>query len=134
MFWERRLTFQTKHKEALIDLTEQIKRLVEESGVLQGFCQVFVPHTTAGITINETADPDVAADLLFTLQRLVPHDLHFRHREGNADAHVKSTLIGASVVIPISKGSIVLGTWQGILFGEFDGPRNRQIIVQVMGE
>lgn len=125
----------TKKKNELVDITSEIQSIVRKSGITQGDVIVFCPHTTAAITINENADPSVIHDILLTLEEIVPENRHgYRHGEGNSDAHVKSSMFGASEQILISKGSLVLGTWQGIYFCEFDGPRNRNVIVQVRGQ
>ena len=120
---------------AFHDITAQVKRAVRDSGVSEGLCTVFCPHTTAAITINENADPDVQHDLKFALvDAFGDHDRpEFRHFEGNSHAHLKSSLVGASETIPISNGSLVLGTWQDIYFCEFDGPRHRRFHVQIIG-
>lgn len=117
------------------DITAQVSLAVRESGVDEGICTVYCPHTTAAITINENADPDVMRDLKFALvDAFGDHDRpEFRHFEGNSHAHLKSSLVGASEVIPISQGALALGTWQGIYFCEFDGPRHRTFFVQVIG-
>ena len=99
----------------------------------EGLCLIYVPHTTAAVTINESADPDVAADILKALDRLVPWEAGYRHREGNAAAHIKSTLMGASQWVAVEAGRPILGTWQGIFFCEFDGPRSRQVHVRYVG-
>jgi secondary thiamine-phosphate synthase enzyme len=114
-----------------VDITRDVQEAVERSGVSDGVATVFVHHTTAGITINENADPDVVRDIVDMLERLVPRDGSYRHAEGNADSHVKASLMGHSVSILIEDGRLVLGTWQGIYFCEFDGPRNRQVYVRV---
>ena len=106
--------------------------MIARSGVGEGLCHIFVPHTTAGVTINEKADPDVTRDIEETLSRLVPEGEGYRHAEGNSDAHVKSTLVGVSAFVPVSDGDIVLGTWQAIFFCEFDGPRSRRCLVRVI--
>jgi secondary thiamine-phosphate synthase enzyme len=116
----------------LINITQQVARVVGESGLGEGICQVFVPHTTAGITINENADPDVVADLLAGLAAMVPK-LAYRHGEGNSPAHIQATLLGSSISVPIQGGSLYLGTWQGIYLGEFDGPRRRTVAVNLVG-
>jgi secondary thiamine-phosphate synthase enzyme len=117
------------------DITSQVLAAVKESAVTTGDVLVFCPHTTAAITINENADPSVTHDILLTLEELIPqHRRDYRHSEGNSDAHVKSSLVGCSETILIDNGSLVLGTWQGIYFCEFDGPRSRTVIVQVTGE
>jgi secondary thiamine-phosphate synthase enzyme len=117
---------------ALLDVTTQVERAVRLSGVASGVCHVFVPHTTAGVTLNENADPDVKRDILVTLDRLVPPHGDYAHAEGNSPAHVKASLMGSSLVIPIEDGRLVLGTWQGITFCEFDGPRQRSLIVNIV--
>ena len=117
-----------------VDITARVAHIVCESGVSEGLCVVYCPHTTAAITINENADPDVVRDLKFALDEIFPDRREFRHAEGNSAAHLKSSCIGASETVPVSGGSLVLGTWQGIYFCEFDGPRHRKVVVQVMGE
>ena len=112
--------------EGFIDITGQVRKIVASGNVQNGLCQIFVPHTTAGVTINENADPDVVTDMLAALGKMVP-DLHYRHSEGNSPAHVKSSLVGCSITVPISEGRLCLGTWQGIYFCEFDGPRTRKV-------
>ena len=118
--------------EGFIDITGQVRKIVASGNVQNGLCQIFVPHTTAGVTINENADPDVVTDMLAALGKIVP-DLHYRHSEGNSPAHVKSSLVGCSITVPISEGRLCLGTWQGIYFCEFDGPRTRKVWVQLVG-
>ena len=118
--------------EGFIDITGQVRKIVASGNVQNGLCQIFVPHTTAGVTINENADPDVVTDMLVALGKMVP-DLHYRHSEGNSPAHVKSSLVGCSITVPISEGRLCLGTWQGIYFCEFDGPRTRKVWVQLVG-
>lgn len=122
-------TIQTHKKENLIDITHQVAEAVDSSGIETGICCVYVPHTTAGVTINENADPSVKTDILTAMRNLVPDSLPFTHAEGNSPAHVKSTLVGSSVSIIIENGTLSLGTWQGILFCEFDGPRRRKIFI-----
>ena len=118
--------------EGFIDITGQVRKIVASGNVQNGLCQIFVPHTTAGVTINEDADPDVVTDMLAALGKMVP-DLPYRHTEGNSPAHVKSSLVGCSITVPISEGRLCLGTWQGIYFCEFDGPRTRKVWVQLVG-
>jgi len=119
-------------RDEFIDITDRIQQLVSAADPIEnGYCMVFVPHTTAGITINESADPSVRSDILMMLNRLIPWEAGFRHSEGNSAAHVKSTLVGVSLQVAISKSRLVLGTWQGIFFCEFDGPRNRQVHVHL---
>ena len=119
-------------EEGFIDITGQVRKIVASGNVQNGLCQIFVPHTTAGVTINENADPDVVTDMLAALGKMVP-DLHYRHSEGNSPAHVKSSLVGCSITVPISEGRLCLGTWQGIYFCEFDGPRTRKVWVNLVG-
>jgi secondary thiamine-phosphate synthase enzyme len=123
----------TKAREEFVDLTAEVERLVAASGVKSGLCVVTVPHTTAGITINENADPDVRADMDMALRRIVPDALPYAHGEGNSPAHIKSSLVGSSVTLIVEGGRLRLGTWQGIFFCEFDGPRTRNAWVQVVG-
>jgi secondary thiamine-phosphate synthase enzyme len=123
------LTIQTHSREDLVDITDQIKESVNESGTETGVCCVYVPHTTAGVTINENADPSVKADILMALRKIVPDSLPYTHAEGNSSAHVKSSLVGSSLSIIIENGNLALGTWQGIIFCEFDGPRKRKFFI-----
>lgn len=123
----------TRSRAELVDITAQVQDMVRSSEVSEGICLVYVPHTTAGVTINEGADPDVRRDILEQLERLVPKDGRYHHLEGNADAHIKASLLGSSVLVPISDGRLSLGTWQAIFLAEFDGPRSRKVLVQVMG-
>ena len=120
--------------EYLHGITSQIQEFVKNSGAQEGICIVFCPHTTAAITINENADPDVAADLLTGLAKTFPDRPEFRHTEGNAAAHMKASCIGSSETILIHQGRLLLGTWQGIYFCEFDGPRNRTVLVKIIDE
>lgn len=125
------LHLQTRSATELVDITGEVQALVTASHVQEGLCVVYVPHTTAGVTLNEAADPSVKADLLMELNKIVPFQDRYQHREGNSAAHIKATLVGSSVTIPISGGSLALGTWQGIYFCEFDGPRRRQVWVRI---
>ena len=118
---------QTQRRVSFVDVTRDVAALVRDAG--DGSAMVFVPHTTAGVTINEDADPSVRADLEMALERLVPRDLPFTHLEGNSDAHTKASLMGSSVTVPVVTGALQLGTWQGIYFAEFDGPRRRRVLV-----
>lgn len=120
-------------QEGFIDITAKVRAVVRHGSVRQGMCQIFVPHTTAGITVNENADPDVVTDMLAALDDIVPK-LPYRHREGNSRAHVKSSLVGCSLVVPVADHDVVLGTWQAIYFCEFDGPRRRNVLIQVGGD
>jgi secondary thiamine-phosphate synthase enzyme len=128
------LSVKTRERTELVDITSEIGRLVEKSGVDQGLCMLYVPHTTAGVTINESADPSVKSDILMVLNQMVPWEANYGHLEGNSPAHVKSTLVGPSELIAIEKGRLVLGTWQGVFFCEFDGPRNRKMHVRIIEE
>jgi len=123
----------TRHRNELVDITSQVAELVSKSGITSGICILYVPHTTAAVTINESYDPDVACDIIATLNRLVPAGAGYQHTEGNADAHIKSVLVGCSVVIPVENSRLALGRWQGIFFCEFDGPRQRRCFVQLIG-
>jgi len=127
----------TPQREILVEITNEIRKIVRSSNINEGVCRVFVPHTTAGITINENADASVMKDIANYLSKLVPKGgslgYSFNHMEGNSDAHIKSSLIGSSIEILIHQGTLMLGTWQGIMFAEYDGPRNRKVFVQVEG-
>jgi secondary thiamine-phosphate synthase enzyme len=125
------LRVKTGRRTEFVDVTAAVERVVGESGVVSGVCYVYVPHTTAGVTINEHADPDVASDLEGVFDRLVPRSKAYRHAEGNTDSHAKAVMVGASQVIFVESGKLVLGTWQGIFLCEFDGPRERKIFVRV---
>ncbi len=130
----RTIEIRTRTKEEIVDLTAEVGRIVGASGVAEGLCVVFVPHTTAAVTINENADPDVKADILMALRKAVPEALSYEHAEGNSPAHVKSSLVGSSATVIVAGGKLQLGTWQGICFCEFDGPRARRAWVQVVGK
>lgn len=121
----------TPAKEALVDISGRVMEEISSSGIQVGICAVYVPHTTAGVTINENADPSVKEDILMTLRKIVPDSLPYSHSEGNSPAHVKASLVGSSVHILVDKGQLSLGTWQGIFFCEFDGPRNRRAYIKV---
>ena len=125
------ITVKTKAKTELIDITSEVQRLVRSQGVADGLCMLYVPHTTAAVTINESADPSVRSDVLMVLNKIVPWEAGYRHLEGNSPAHVKASLVGASEMIAIENGHLVLGTWQGIFFCEFDGPRTRKLHVRL---
>jgi len=126
------LTVKSKTRAQLIDITHEIQKAVRSSGISEGLCMLYVPHTTAAITINESADPSVASDIIMVLNEVIPWKADYRHLEGNSPAHIKSTLVGASEIITIENGSLVLGTWQGIFFCEFDGPRTRKLHMRLM--
>jgi len=126
------LNVKSKSKTEFIDITEDIRALIKESGVQQGVCHIYVPHTTAGVTINEGADPAVKRDIIATLNRLLPFEGDYHHMEGNSAAHIKSTLVGAAQIVLIDEGKLLLGTWQSIYFCEFDGPRHRRVLVKIV--
>ncbi len=128
----KRLSISTKSHTEFADITSEINSLVKQSGVNEGMVVVYIPHTTAGITINESADPAVVSDIINTLEKNIPWDDRYRHSEGNSAAHIKASLMGSSVNVMIEGGSLMLGTWQGIFFCEFDGPRSRKIIVKII--
>ena len=123
----------TKHTE-MVDITEMIQKAVKESGIRDGICTVFIPHTTAAVTINENADPDVVRDFIAEINKIVPWEDDYRHMEGNSAAHLKASMIGFSEQIIIEDSRLVLGTWQGIYFCEYDGPRRRSVYVKLMGD
>ncbi len=126
------MTIKTGARFEMIDITGRIRSLLQDKGFTDGFCFIFVPHTTAAVTINENADPDVPRDIITILDRVVPLTGNYRHMEGNSAAHVKASLIGASEWLMVENGSLVLGTWQSVFFCEFDGPRTRKIIVRLL--
>lgn len=127
------LRIETANRDQLVDITDAVRRAVAESGLRAGYCRVFVPHTTAAVTINEGADPAVARDIIMGLDQAIPHENGYRHAEGNSAAHIKTTLVGASETILVEGGNLVLGTWQAIYFCEFDGPRSRKVLVECSG-
>jgi secondary thiamine-phosphate synthase enzyme len=131
LFYDHTLTLKTTRRTELVDITAEIARRVESSGVVGGICLLYVPHTTAGIVINEGDDPDVARDIEAALDRMVPRNAGYKHGEGNADAHIKSSLVGVSQTLPIRNGQLVLGRWQAIFFCEFDGPRQREVRLSI---
>jgi secondary thiamine-phosphate synthase enzyme len=122
----------TSRREELVDVTRQVAEAVRESGMQGGVAVISSPHTTAGVTVNENADPDVARDLLVGLERLCPLHADWRHAEGNSDAHLKTALVGTSLMVPFESGRLLLGTWQAIYFAEFDGPRSRRFNVTII--
>ena len=130
----RSFTVGTSKRTEFVEITSEVRRVVRDSGLRSGVCVVYCPHTTAGVTVQENADPDVVRDMLLWLNHHIPKDVPgFRHAEGNSDAHIKSSLIGTSVTIIVEAGDLVLGTWQGVYFCEFDGPRTRTVQVQTIG-
>ncbi|HQG89418.1 MAG TPA: secondary thiamine-phosphate synthase enzyme YjbQ [Flexilinea sp.] len=124
-------TLQSSGRSQLIDITSRVREAVTASGIREGLCTIFIPHTTAAVTINENADPDVVRDFLYELDKIVPWQDGYRHAEGNSAAHLKSSLIGVSEQVFIENGRLMLGTWQGIYFCEFDGPRTRRVLVRI---
>ncbi len=128
-----RFEVRTRERDQFVEITDEVRRVLAGAGVQSGAVIIYVPHTTAGVTINENADPDVVHDMLLTLRRLVPKDAPgYRHAEGNSDSHVKASMMGSSCHVLVEKGQLVLGTWQGIYLCEFDGPRTRQVHVQII--
>ena len=121
----------TAYRSQFIDITSQVQRLVSDIKITEGRCHIWVPHTTAGLTVNENADPSVVEDILRQLDRMVPWENHYRHGEGNSAAHIKSSLLGCQLTVMIKGGHLQLATWQGIYFCEFDGPRQRQVWVEI---
>lgn len=126
------LHIRTDRRTQFVDVTNEVQRAVQATGVTSGICYIYVPHTTAGVAINEHADPDVAHDVEGVLDRLVPHQGPYRHGEGNSDSHAKAVLTGTSQVVFVENGRLVLGTWQGIFLCEFDGPRDRKLLVKIV--
>ena len=127
----REITLRTQTREEMIDITSRVQDMVDKSDAVDGVCTVFVPHTTAAVTINENADSSVRRDILATLSNLVPQNENYAHTEGNSDAHVKASLVGPSVQVLVREGKLLLGAWQGIYLCEFDGPRTRHVWVDV---
>ena len=130
----KEISLETHSRFEMIDITAAVQKAVREEKIEKGICLIYTPHTTAAITINENADPDVPRDILTALDRVVPLSANYRHAEGNSAAHVKSSLVGASELVIIEKGRLVLGTWQSIFFCEFDGPRQRKAIVSILAK
>ncbi len=128
----KELIIRTNKPAEMIDITALVGAAISEEKVESGICMVFTPHTTAAVTINENADPDVQYDIIHALEKTIPRNLPYRHSEGNSSAHVKSTLVGVSELVAVEKGRLVLGTWQAIFFCEFDGPRQRKVIVKLL--
>ena len=130
-----RIKVRSRAREELVEFTDEVRRHLRESGARAGVCHLYVRHTTAGLTVNENADPDVASDMLHALRTLIPqHGMGFRHGEENSDAHIKTSLVGASVTVPFADGELLLGRWQGIFLCEFDGGREREVIMTIVGE
>ena len=134
-FYDETFSVKTTKRNTMLDITAGVSDVVGQSDISNGICTVFCPHTTGAITINENADPDVVHDVMMTLDELFPKDRNgYQHMEGNSDSHVKCSLVGASEQIIVKDGRLILGTWQGIYFCEFDGPRSRKVIVQIQGQ
>ncbi|MEN8263465.1 MAG: secondary thiamine-phosphate synthase enzyme YjbQ [Nitrospirota bacterium] len=128
------INIKTRSRTEFVDITSEVQRIVDESGMKNGLCYVYVPHTTAAVTINEGADPSVAGDIQTMLSRLVPHSADYHHMEGNSDSHIKASLIGSSQAVVIEEGKLLLGTWQSVFFCEFDGARHRRVTVKIIGD
>jgi len=128
----RQLRVKTNARTELVDITQGVQRLVAESGIRSGVCYIYVPHTTAAVTINENSDPNVGRDLLKEMNKIIPFDDNYGHSEGNSAAHIKSSIIGVSMPVLVDDGRLALGTWQALFFCEFDGPRDRRVMVKVM--
>ena len=128
----KEITIKTNIQIQILDITAQVQKVVRESGIIEGLCCVFVPHTTAGVTINENADPSVKQDIVMELNKIIPFYDNYSHLEGNSAAHIKASIIGSSVNIPVKNNYLILGTWQGICFSEFDGPRTRKYFVKII--
>lgn len=128
----KEITIKTNTQTQILDITTQVQKVVGESGITEGLCCVFVPHTTAGVTINENADPSVKQDITMELDKVIPFNDNYSHLEGNSAAHIKASIIGSSVNIPVKNNYLLLGTWQGICFCEFDGPRTRKYYVKIV--
>ena len=126
------LQIRTSGRQSFEDITQQVQQAVSESGVQEGLCHLFCPHTTAGLVVNENWDPSVPRDIGMVLDELVPQQRDYHHREGNSPAHIKSSLVGASQTLFVSGGRLVLGRWQGVFLAEFDGPRTRRVLVKVV--
>ncbi len=132
MFVELKIA--TRHRTELIDITLKVQQAVRQTQVQEGLCHIWVPHTTAGVTINENADPSVAKDILMELNKVIPFEDHYHHLEGNSAAHIKSSLVGCAQTLIIHQGRVMLGSWQGIFFCEFDGPRHRTVWLKIFAQ
>ncbi len=128
----KELKVKTSSRVELVDITHMIEKVISEAKIESGLCTIYVPHTTAGVTINENADPSVRKDIIVELNKVIPFDDNYSHLEGNASAHIKASIIGCSETLLVDQGNLVLGTWQGIYFCEFDGPRNRRIMIKLV--
>jgi len=125
------ISVESKKQTEFIDITQKIQEIIQEKEIAAGICYLFVPHTTAGITINENADPNVVRDILKEINKVIPMNDHYTHMEGNSAAHIKASILGFSEIILIKERRLMLGTWQGIYFCEFDGPRKRKVFIQI---
>jgi secondary thiamine-phosphate synthase enzyme len=130
----RELTIPTGTQTELVDITPHVREVVRDSGVVTGLCYLFVPHTTAALTLNENWDPSVRGDILRALERAVPRSADYRHAEGNSPAHIKATLTGFDLTLMVDEGNLVLGAWQGVYLAEYDGPRHRRVLFHVVGD
>jgi len=128
----REISITTHSRTELLNIDREVMRVVRESGIKEGICLVWVPHTTAAVTINENADPSVVRDILYETEKVIPFQDGYHHSEGNSAAHIKSSLFGPSLTLIVSEGNLVLGTWQSIYFCEFDGPRRRRLFIKLM--
>jgi len=126
------IEIESKNREEMISITDKVSEIIRKAKIKEGICVIYVPHTTAGVTINEDADPSVKKDILNHLSKIIPYNESYSHIEGNADAHIKASIIGSSVNVIISNGELLLGRWQGIFFCEFDGPRRRKIYLKIL--
>ncbi len=129
----RQLRVNTNTRTELVDITQGVQQLVTESGIRSGMCHIFVPHTTSAVTINENSDPNVGRDILKELNKVIPFDDQYGHGEGNSAAHIKASIVGVSEAVMVEEGRLALGTWQAVFFCEFDGPRDRRVMVKVIG-
>ena len=127
-----RISVKTESRDSFLNITSRVKKIIVSEKFENGMCNIYIPHTTAGVTVNEAADPDVVRDILFKLNSLVPWNENYHHLEGNSAAHIKTLLTGTSLTLPVMEGKLLLGTWQGIYFCEYDGPRNRSAVITLI--
>ena len=128
----KKLEIKTNSRSEIIDITDKIQKIISDSKIKSGICIIYVPHTTAGITVNENYDPSVRIDILDYLEKIAPPSARYKHTEGNADAHIKTSVVGSSATLVIDDSKILLGSWQGIMFCEFDGPRSRKLVLKII--
>jgi len=128
----KKLEIKTSSRSEIIDITDKIQKVISDSKIKSGICIIYVPHTTAGITVNENYDPSVRIDILDYLEKIAPLSARYKHTEGNADSHIKTSVVGSSATLVIEDGKILLGNWQGIMFCEFDGPRTRKLVIKIL--